>query len=67
MAPEMLNCNDIIKYNHKVDIWALGCIVYELCTLNPYININDIICSIINNENKSQIKKINLNLYDIKL
>ena len=24
------------KYNNKVDIWALGCIIYELFTLNEY-------------------------------
>ena len=22
------------KYNNKVDIWSLGCIIHELCTLN---------------------------------
>ncbi len=22
------------KYTNKIDIWALGCIIYELCTLN---------------------------------
>ena len=31
MAPEMINGQ---KYNKKVDIWALGCILYELFTLN---------------------------------
>ena len=31
MAPEELNNQ---KYNNKVDIWALGCIIYELLTLN---------------------------------
>ena len=31
MAPEILNGE---KYDNKVDIWALGCIIYELCTLN---------------------------------
>ena len=31
MAPEMINCR---KYNKKVDIWALGYILYELFTLN---------------------------------
>ena len=30
MAPELLNSS---KYDCKVDIWALGCLVYELCTL----------------------------------
>ena len=31
MAPEIINGQ---KYNTKVDIWALGCIIHELCTLN---------------------------------
>ena len=31
MAPEII---DGEKYNYKVDSWALGCIIYELCTLN---------------------------------
>ena len=31
MAPEILKGE---KYDNKVDIWSLGCIVYELCTLN---------------------------------
>ena len=31
MAPEILDGG---KYNAKVDIWALGCILHELCTLN---------------------------------
>ena len=31
MAPEILKGE---KYNSKVDIWALGCIIYELLTLN---------------------------------
>ena len=30
MAPEIIS-ND--HYNNKVDLWALGCILYELCTL----------------------------------
>ena len=31
MAPEILKGE---KYNNKIDIWALGCIIYELLTLN---------------------------------
>ena len=33
MAPEIIK-NE--KYTNKVDIYALGCIIYELCTLNFY-------------------------------
>ena len=37
MAPEIININNkeckYCKYGNKVDIWALGCIIYELCTL----------------------------------
>ncbi|KAI6656795.1 Serine/threonine-protein kinase Nek2-like isoform X2 [Oopsacas minuta] len=32
MSPELLN-NE--AYNEKSDIWALGCIIYELCVLSP--------------------------------
>ena len=30
VAPEILQEK---KYNKKIDIWSLGCIIYELCTL----------------------------------
>ena len=35
MAPEIIKGE---KYNTKVDIWALGCIIHELCTLNYCFN-----------------------------
>ena len=31
MAPERIKGE---KYTNKVDIWSLGCIIHELCTLN---------------------------------
>lgn len=30
-----------MKYNKKSDIWSLGCIIYELCTLNPCFEIQN--------------------------
>ena len=31
MAPETLE--DIPVYNHTADLWSLGCVFYEMCTL----------------------------------
>ena len=31
MSPEVVNES---QYNEKCDIWSLGCIIYELCTLD---------------------------------
>ena len=39
MAPELINGE---KYSKKVDIWSLGCIIYELCTLNRCFDSNNI-------------------------
>jgi len=32
MSPELINEQ---SYNNKSDIWSLGCLTYELCTLEP--------------------------------
>ncbi|XP_013400811.1 serine/threonine-protein kinase Nek2 [Lingula anatina] len=32
MSPEQMN---YMSYNEKSDIWSLGCMVYELCSLHP--------------------------------
>ena len=51
MAPEILKGE---QYNNKVDIWSLGCIIYELCTSNFYY------------DNKTQ-GKINKSVYGVEL
>ncbi|CAD5112429.1 DgyrCDS1651 [Dimorphilus gyrociliatus] len=32
MSPEQMNC---MTYNEKSDVWSLGCLLYELCSLRP--------------------------------
>ena len=44
------------EYNNKVDIYSLGCIIYELFTLNEYYNVKY--------ENKN--KNINIDIYNPK-
>ena len=63
MAREIISGN---RYNNKVDIWALGCIIYELCTLEVCFQSNYLIglCNKINNEPHG---KINLNVYHKEL
>ena len=50
-APEMDDGN---KYNNKIDIYALGCIIYELLTLKKYYNI----------KNKKEAIKIDIDIYN---
>ena len=53
MAPEMITGE---KYNNKIDIWALGCIIYELCTLECCFD-----------GLSKKIKEINIKLYGNEL
>lgn len=38
LSPEI--CNGV-PYDEKTDIWSLGCVFYEMCTLNPAFNGNN--------------------------
>ena len=51
LAPEIIKDE---KYNNKVDIYSLGCVIYELFTLNEYYNA------------KNEDKLINTNIYNSK-
>ena len=59
MAPEIIKGE---KYNNKVDIWALGCIIYELCTLN-YCFDSDSINGLIKKITESNHGEIDKEIY----
>lgn len=37
-APELVVPGEILRFTNKVDIWALGCVLYELTTLHAAFN-----------------------------
>ena len=61
LAPEILNK----RYNNKVDIWALGCIIYELCTLE--FCFDNHIALVNQTLNKEVEKKIDKKYYSSEL
>ena len=60
MAPEIIN--DQI-YNLKMDIWSLGCILYELLTLNLCFGCNNIL-RLIQDIMKNKHGTIDTNIYN---
>ena len=62
MAPEVIKGE---KYNNKVDIWALGCIIYELLTLNVCFESKCLFGFVDKILNKSH-GKIDINKYNSK-
>ena len=37
LSPEICSSQ---SYNHMTDIWMLGCVIYELCTLEkPFVGL----------------------------
>ena len=65
MAPEIVNGE---KYNYKVDSWSVGCIIYELCTLNICFYSNKYI-DLFTNIKEANFQKIETNDYgdDLKV
>ena len=63
MAPEIINGE---KYNNKVDIWSLGCIIYELCTLNLCFDDGSL-KTLMNKIVESKYETINKNIYGADL
>ena len=63
VAPEIIKGENI---SNKVDIWSLGCILYELCELDYCFKHDNILClnnKIINEKNP----KINLKIYETEI
>ena len=55
-----------VKYTNKVDIWSLGCIIYELCTLKRCFDANNLINGV-EKIKKGIHGKIDLNFYNENL
>ena len=64
MAPEMLNSS--AKYNIKIDIWALGCIIFELCTLKCCFDCENYL-GLFNKIINEKHDKINIEYYSSEL
>ena len=59
MSPELINGQ---PYKNKVDIWAFGCIIYELLTLNKCFYC-EYIAGLVEKINCGKYENINLNYY----
>ena len=61
MAPEMIDSEkNNNKYSNEIDIWALGCIIYELCTLEQCF-YSENIYELINNVKNCNYKDLENN------
>ncbi|CAG9861097.1 unnamed protein product [Phyllotreta striolata] len=62
LAPELCNGS---AYNSKCDIWALGCILYELCAMEKMFTgpVANVVSSII----RGRIKQIDTKTYGVQM
>lgn len=66
MSPELINNS---KYNYKVDIWSIGCVLYEIILLKQAFKCNHIGRLMINirSGNFNPIKEDIVNKYSVEL
>ena len=62
MAPEIIKKRNN-KFNNKIDLWSLGCIIYELCTLNKCFTSDEGLFGTFNKIINQKHGTINTNYY----
>ena len=64
MAPEILEKK---KFTNKIDLWSLGWIIYELCTLKPCFESDEGILGILKKIINVELGTIDTNFYSTEI